>query len=94
MADDAPAPATPAPSRRSKATPRKDAPPTESKESGAAPSTSADAPKAKSKGKSEPEVRIPKPEQRKPRKITISAGGGEAKTIEASETTEPADAAA
>jgi HSP20 family protein len=36
------------------------------------------------------EVRIPKPEQRKPRKVTISAGGG--KTIESSETpaqTEP-----
>jgi len=39
------------------------------------------------------EVRIPKPEQRKPRKITISAGG-EAKTIEGSETTESADVAA
>jgi len=37
------------------------------------------------------EVRIPKPEQRKPRKVTISAGGGEsAKTIEGSETQEPA----
>ena len=33
------------------------------------------------------EVRIPKPEQRKPRKVTISAGGGAAKTIEGSETT-------
>jgi HSP20 family protein len=32
------------------------------------------------------EVRIPKPEQRKPRKVTISAGGGSAKTIEGSET--------
>ena len=33
------------------------------------------------------EVRIPKPEQRKPRKVTISAGGDEtAKTIEGSET--------
>ncbi len=32
------------------------------------------------------EVRIPKPEQRKPRKVTISAGGGAAKTIEGSET--------
>jgi HSP20 family protein len=32
------------------------------------------------------EVRIPKPEQRKPRKVTISAGGGETKTIEGSET--------
>jgi hypothetical protein len=29
---------------------------------------------------------IPKPEQRKPRKVTISAGGGAAKTIEGSET--------
>jgi HSP20 family protein len=35
------------------------------------------------------EVRIPKPEQRKPRKVTISAGGGETpKTIEGSETQE------
>jgi HSP20 family protein len=36
------------------------------------------------------EVRIPKPEQRKPRKVTISAGGGAsgAKTIEGSEHTE------
>ena len=32
------------------------------------------------------EVRIPKPEQRKPRKVTISAGGGASKTIEGSET--------
>jgi HSP20 family protein len=32
------------------------------------------------------EVRIPKPEQRKPRKVTISAGGEAAKTIEGSET--------
>jgi HSP20 family protein len=32
------------------------------------------------------EVRIPKPEQRKPRKVTISAGGGAANTIEGSET--------
>ena len=31
------------------------------------------------------EVRVPKPEQRKPRKVTISAGGGAAKTIEGSE---------
>ena len=31
------------------------------------------------------EVRIPKPEQRKPRKVTIAAGGGQ-KTIEGSET--------
>ena len=37
------------------------------------------------------EVRIPRPEQRKPRKVTISASGGEtAKTIEGSETKEPA----
>jgi HSP20 family protein len=34
------------------------------------------------------EVRIAKPEQRKPRKVTISAGGGAAKTIEGSETSE------
>jgi HSP20 family protein len=32
------------------------------------------------------EVRIPKPEQRKPRKVTISAGGGGSKTIEGAET--------
>jgi HSP20 family protein len=32
------------------------------------------------------EVRIPKPEQKKPRKVTISAGGGAPKTIEGSET--------
>jgi HSP20 family protein len=31
------------------------------------------------------EVRIPKPEQRKPRKVAISVGGGEPKTIEGSE---------
>jgi HSP20 family protein len=31
------------------------------------------------------EVRIPKPEERKPRKVAISVGGGEAKTIEGSE---------
>src|SRR3954468_17886766 len=31
------------------------------------------------------EVRIPKPEQRKPRKISIGVGGSESKTIEASE---------
>ena len=39
------------------------------------------------------EVRVPKPEQRKPRKVTIAAGGGAAKTIDGSETagqTEPA----
>jgi HSP20 family protein len=32
------------------------------------------------------EVRIPKPEERKPRKVAISVGGGAAKTIEGSET--------
>jgi HSP20 family protein len=32
------------------------------------------------------EVRIPKPEQRKPRKVTISAGGGAGQTIEGAET--------
>ena len=32
------------------------------------------------------EVRIPKPEQRKPRKVTISAGGGASNTIESSAT--------
>src|SRR5438067_12557458 len=32
------------------------------------------------------EVRIPKPEERKPRRVQISVGGGEPKTIEASET--------
>ncbi len=37
------------------------------------------------------EVRIPKPEQQKPRKVQISLGG-QAKTIEASETSEPAAA--
>jgi HSP20 family protein len=40
------------------------------------------------------EVRIPKPEQRRPRKVTISAGGGEAKTIEGSATPETSGAAA
>jgi HSP20 family protein len=40
------------------------------------------------------EVRVPKPEQRKPRKVTISADGGEAKTIEGSETEETSGAAA
>jgi hypothetical protein len=29
------------------------------------------------------EVRVPKPAQRKPRKVTISVGAGEAETIEA-----------
>ena len=38
------------------------------------------------------EVRIPKPEQPKPRKVQISVGGT-AKTIESAETTEPAPAA-
>jgi HSP20 family protein len=33
------------------------------------------------------EIRIPKPEERKPRKVAISVGGGEPKTIEGSETT-------
>ena len=32
------------------------------------------------------EIRIPKPEQRKPRKVTISAGGGAPTTIESSAT--------
>ena len=31
------------------------------------------------------EVRVPKPEQRKPRKVAITVGGGEPKTIEGSE---------
>ena len=38
------------------------------------------------------EVRIPKPEQQKPRKVQISLGG-QTKTIEGSETTEPTAAA-
>ena len=33
------------------------------------------------------EVRIPKPEERKPRKVAISVGAGEQKTIEGSEST-------
>jgi HSP20 family protein len=33
------------------------------------------------------EVRIPKPEERKPRKVAISVGAGEEKTIEGSEST-------
>ncbi|MGA8276455.1 MAG: 50S ribosomal protein L32e [Thermoplasmata archaeon] len=53
-------PAAPSTSRRSKAAPRKEASPTDSKESAASPSTSQDTPKPRSKGKSEPEVRIPK----------------------------------
>jgi HSP20 family protein len=36
------------------------------------------------------EVHIPKPEQRKPRKVTISAGGKAPNTIEGSEHAEPA----
>jgi HSP20 family protein len=40
------------------------------------------------------EVRIPKPEERKPRKVAISVGGSEPKTIEGSETAESAGAAA
>jgi HSP20 family protein len=39
------------------------------------------------------EVRVPKPEQRKPRKVTISAGGVTApQTIDGSESAEPAGA--
>jgi HSP20 family protein len=37
------------------------------------------------------EVRIPKPEQRKPRKVTISAGGGAPTTIEGTEHTEASE---
>jgi len=33
------------------------------------------------------EVRVPKPEERKPRKVAISVGGGEPKTIEGAEST-------
>ena|SRR5437588_1229091 len=40
------------------------------------------------------EVRIPKPEQRKPRKVTISAGGSGQPTIEGSESQGEPDAAA
>jgi HSP20 family protein len=40
------------------------------------------------------EVRIPKPEQRKPRKVTISTTGGATKAIDGSEHSEPADPAA
>ena len=41
------------------------------------------------------EIRVPKPEQRKPRKVTISAGGGTSKTIEGAEhSEEPAGASA
>ncbi len=35
------------------------------------------------------EVRIPKPEERKPRKVAISVGGGAAKTIEGTESVSP-----
>jgi HSP20 family protein len=37
------------------------------------------------------EVRIPKPEERKPRKVAISVGGGEQRTIEGAESTNPAE---
>jgi len=37
------------------------------------------------------EVRIPKPEQRKPRKVTIAADSGASRTIEGSEHTETAE---
>jgi HSP20 family protein len=40
------------------------------------------------------EVRIPKPEQRKPRKVTISADGGASKTIEGAEASAPEGAEA
>jgi HSP20 family protein len=40
------------------------------------------------------EISIPKPEQRKPRKVTISAGGGASNTIEGAEHTEAAGQAA
>jgi HSP20 family protein len=36
------------------------------------------------------EVRVPKPEERKPRKVSITVGSAEPKTIEGSDTTEPA----
>ncbi|MBV8430672.1 MAG: Hsp20/alpha crystallin family protein, partial [Solirubrobacterales bacterium] len=39
------------------------------------------------------EVRIPKPEQRKPRKVTIAAGGA-SKTIEGAETSSSTEAGA
>jgi hypothetical protein len=35
------------------------------------------------------EVRVPKPEAKKPRKVAISVGGGAPKTIEGSETPTP-----
>jgi HSP20 family protein len=41
------------------------------------------------------EVRVPKPEERKPRKVSIAVGGGEeSKTIEGSETASSGDTAA
>jgi HSP20 family protein len=40
------------------------------------------------------EVRVPKPEQRKPRKVQISAGGGAPQTIEGNESRSEADSAA
>lgn len=40
------------------------------------------------------EVRVPKPEQRKPRKVQISPGGGAQATIEGSESAGSSDAAA
>jgi HSP20 family protein len=38
------------------------------------------------------EVHVPKPEERKPRKVAISVGGEEPRTIEGSETSDPAAA--
>ncbi len=37
------------------------------------------------------EVRVPKPEQRKPRKVAISVGGGSQQTIEGAESRTPAE---
>jgi HSP20 family protein len=37
------------------------------------------------------EIRVPKPEQRKPRKVAISVGGGSQQTIEGAESTTPAE---
>jgi HSP20 family protein len=37
------------------------------------------------------EVRIPKPEQRKPRKVTITAGAGASETVEAAEPTQASE---
>jgi HSP20 family protein len=39
------------------------------------------------------EVRVPKPEERKPRKVAISIGGGEPKTIEGTETASSGESA-